>query len=84
MNIIKNPLRTFLGLNRRKNKNIKAWRKKGSSYKKKKVYRRVVINAVNQHFAVKTKVLEIFFQFLDVFFLRMYVWSSIGLSVISD
>ena len=32
--MIKNPLRTFLGLNREKNKNIKAWRKKGSSYKK--------------------------------------------------
>ena len=36
MNIIKNPLRTFLGLNGDKNKNIKAWRKKGSSYRKKK------------------------------------------------
>ena len=31
----KNPLRTFLGLNRKKNKNIKAWLKKRSSYKKK-------------------------------------------------
>ena len=38
--LAKNPLRTFLGLNRKKNKNIKAWRKKGSSYKKKSVYRK--------------------------------------------
>ena len=37
INIIKNPLRTFLGLNSDKKKNIKAWRKKGSSYKKKSV-----------------------------------------------
>ena len=28
-NIAKNPLRTFLGLNFGKNKNIKAWPKKG-------------------------------------------------------
>ena len=35
-NIAKNPLRTFLGLNREKNKNIKASPKKRSSYKKKK------------------------------------------------
>ena len=34
-NIAKNPLRTFLGLNREKNKNIKASPKKRSSYKKK-------------------------------------------------
>ena len=34
-NIAKNPLRTFLGLNREKNKNIKALPKKRSSYKKK-------------------------------------------------
>ena len=33
--MIKNRLRTFLGLNGDKNKNIKASRKKGSSYKKK-------------------------------------------------
>ena len=31
----KNPLRTFLGLNCLKNKNIKAWPKKRSSYIKK-------------------------------------------------
>ena len=31
----KNPLRTFFGMNREKNKNIKAWPKKRSSYKKK-------------------------------------------------
>ena len=37
-NIGKNRLRTFLGLSREKNKNIKASPKKGSSYKK-KVYR---------------------------------------------
>ena len=36
-NIAKNPLRTFLGLNRKKNKNIKASPKKRSSYKKKSV-----------------------------------------------
>ena len=35
INIIKNLLRTFLGLNREKNQNIKAWQKKGCSYKKK-------------------------------------------------
>ena len=34
-NIAKKPLRTFLGLNREKNKNIKASPKKRSSYKKK-------------------------------------------------
>ena len=34
MNITKNPLRAFLGLTREKNKNIKAWPKKRSSYKK--------------------------------------------------
>ena len=33
--IAKNPLRTFLGLNREKNKNIKAWPKKRNSYKRK-------------------------------------------------
>ena len=33
-NIAKNPLRTFLGLNREKNKNIKAWPKKGVLIKK--------------------------------------------------
>ena len=31
--IAKNLLNTFLGLNREKNKNIKAWPKKGGSYK---------------------------------------------------
>ena len=36
-NIAKNPLRTLLGLNRKKNKNIKASSKKRSSYKKNKV-----------------------------------------------
>ena len=34
-NITKNPLRTFLGSNREKNKNIKASPKKRSSYNKK-------------------------------------------------
>ena len=34
MNTAKNPLRTFLGLNREKNKNIKAWPKKESNFKK--------------------------------------------------
>ena len=37
--MINNPPRTFLGLNGDKNKNIKASRKKGSSYKKKKCTR---------------------------------------------
>ena len=35
MNIAKNALRTYLGLSREKNKNIKALPKKRSSYKKK-------------------------------------------------
>ena len=36
-NIAKNPLKTFLGLNRESNKKIKASPKKRSSYKKKSV-----------------------------------------------
>ena len=35
----KNPLRTYLGFNCKKNKNIKAWSKNGSSYKKQGQYR---------------------------------------------
>ena len=38
--IIKNHLRTFLALDCEKNKNIKAWQKNRSSYKKKSVARR--------------------------------------------
>ena len=33
-NMAKNPLRTFLGLNHDKNKNMKAWPKKGILMKK--------------------------------------------------
>ena len=33
--MIKNSRRTFLALNRKKNMDIKAWQKKGCSYKKK-------------------------------------------------
>ena len=52
-NIAKNPLRTFLGLNREKNKNIKACPKKRSSYKKKRVYAKfaIVLAYVDYHCA---------------------------------
>ena len=44
----KNPLRTYLGLNCDKNKNIKAWQKNGSSYKKKKCNHLFKVRGLNE------------------------------------
>ena len=44
---VKHSLRTFLGLNREKNMNIKAWPKKRSSYEKKSVFLNATHNRID-------------------------------------